>query len=136
MDKPKLVYLSGPMTGHEDFNYPVFNKATARLRELGYDVINPAETAGGVVHLPRATYLRIDLGYVMASNAIAVLPGWENSNGASLEMLLGNAIDLPIHQFNWFRGLGARIDIQGVDLWTGYLAESVLDRRVGGCAAI
>lgn len=130
MDKSKLVYLSGPMTGHEDFNYPVFNKATARLRELGYDVINPAETAGGIVHLSRATFLRIDMGYVMAAQAIVVLPGWESSRGASLEMLVGDAIDLPIHQFNWFRGLGSRIDIRGVELDTSYQPQlSSMDTR-------
>ena len=122
MDKQKLVYLSGPMTGYKDFNYEVFNKAAARLRELGYDVLNPAETAGGTTHLPRSTYLRIDMGYVMAADAVCVLPGWEHSNGASLEMLVGNAIDLPIHQFNWFRGLGSLIEIKGVDLRADYEA--------------
>ncbi len=126
MTEPKLVYLSGPMSGHEDFNYPVFNRAATRLRELGYDVINPAETAGGIVHLSRATFLRIDMGYVMAAEAVAVLPGWEKSRGACLEMMVGDAIDLPIHQFNWFRGLGSRIDIEGVDLRASYRADHVL----------
>lgn len=37
------IYLSGPMTGLPDYNYPAFNAEAARLRALGYTVENPAE---------------------------------------------------------------------------------------------
>ena len=37
------LYISGPMTGHKDNNYPTFNQASKELRAIGYQVINPAE---------------------------------------------------------------------------------------------
>lgn len=37
------IYLSGPMTGVPEYNYPAFNAEAARLRALGYTVENPAE---------------------------------------------------------------------------------------------
>lgn len=37
------VYLAGPMTGIEDFNFPAFNDMAAKLRARGYVVENPAE---------------------------------------------------------------------------------------------
>jgi hypothetical protein len=40
--KPK-VYIAGPMTGKEFFNFPAFDKAAEKLRAAGYDPINPAD---------------------------------------------------------------------------------------------
>lgn len=37
------VYLSGPMTGLPDFNYPAFHDAAQRLRSIGHRVESPAE---------------------------------------------------------------------------------------------
>ena len=32
----KHLYLSGPMTGHEDFNRPAFHEAARLLRQAGF----------------------------------------------------------------------------------------------------
>ena len=37
------IYVSGPMTGRPDNNYPAFDAAAKRLRDAGHFVINPAE---------------------------------------------------------------------------------------------
>lgn len=39
----KRIYISGPMSGMPEHNFPAFNAEAARLRALGYDVVNPAE---------------------------------------------------------------------------------------------
>ena len=39
------IYISGPMTGHADHNFPAFDAAAERLRAEGHFVINPAELA-------------------------------------------------------------------------------------------
>lgn len=114
-DKP-LVYISGPMTGKPEFNYPAFCRAAERLRELGYEVINPAETAGGTIHLPRSTFLRIDIGYVMAAEAVALLEGWSDSKGSKLEVMVAEAMDLPIYFYNEREGLGARFHVENVQV--------------------
>lgn len=114
-DKP-LVYVSGPMTGLPDHNYNTFDRAASRLRSLGYEVINPAETAGGTIHLPRETFLRIDVGYVMAAEAVALLPGWSDSKGSKLEVMVAEAMGLPIYFYNEREGLGAELRVEGVEV--------------------
>lgn len=104
-----LIYLSGPMTGIPGENYPAFHTAAARLRELGYDVLNPAETAGGVTHLDRTTFLSIDVGYVQAADAIVSMEGWKASRGSKLEMILGASLDKPIFEYDPKLGVGSRI---------------------------
>lgn len=92
------VYLSGPMTGLPDFNYPAFNAVAAKLRGLGYSVVNPAENFGGRGDHPagRTAYMRVDIGHVLNVDAVVVLPGWQNSRGARLEVAVALEIDLPV----------------------------------------
>lgn len=86
----KLIYLSGPMTGLPDFNYPAFDKAAALFREGGHLVFNPAEYARemkeneGVFDLKKA--MSKYLMYLCeVATTIVLLPGWEQSQGAKLE---------------------------------------------------
>lgn len=88
------------MTGLPEFNYPAFNEAAARIRALGWEVINPAENEGGDTSLPYAFYMRQDIEHVLSVEAIAVLPGWEKSRGASLEVSIGRILDYPILDAN------------------------------------
>lgn len=39
----KRIYLSGPMTGLPELNFPAFAAMTANLRADGHTVTNPAE---------------------------------------------------------------------------------------------
>mgnify|MGYP001385001928 CR=1 FL=1 len=93
----KRIYLAGPMTGLPDFNFPAFHAAAARLREAGWDVVNPAENFGGRTDLPRETYLRADVILVAQCEAIAMLPDWQESRGAKLEYLLARELSMPAY---------------------------------------
>lgn len=73
------------MTGHDDRNFPAFHAAAARFRQAGWEVANPAENFGGRTDLPREAYLRADMVMLAQCDAIALLPGWEDSRGARLE---------------------------------------------------
>lgn len=77
------IYLSGPMTGLPNFNYPRFHLEAARLRALGYEVVNPAELSEPTD--PRAVCMRRDIQALMTCDAVAMLPGWTSSHGATLE---------------------------------------------------
>ena len=80
------VYISGPMTGYEDFNYQAFHDAAARLRDAGWDVFNPAESFDGDKTKDRSEYMRLDLSEVTKCTHIALLHGWQESRGARAEM--------------------------------------------------
>lgn len=90
------LYLSGPMTGLPDYGYPIFHAAAERLRALGHEVENPAEHFKGRQDLPRKVYLKRDIGEVLKAEAVAVLPGWQGSKGACLEVAVAREIGLPI----------------------------------------
>ena len=56
----KRIYISGPMTGLPEFNFPAFHAAAAKLRERGHAAVNPAEInaeTGGDWHY----YMKADI---------------------------------------------------------------------------
>lgn len=88
------VYISGPMTGIKDKNFPYFNFVAEHLRSLGVDVANPAEieAKGTDWH----DYLRADLKALLNCDAIVMIDGWEHSKGAHLEMHVAHRVGMPI----------------------------------------
>jgi len=102
MDQTGRIYLSGPMTGHDDHNFPAFHAVAQRFRQAGWEVANPAENFGGRTDLPREMYLRADMTMLAQCDAIALLPGWEHSRGATLEAVL--ARELGLHFFDGWSG--------------------------------
>ncbi|MBX8528501.1 DUF4406 domain-containing protein [Pseudomonas cichorii] len=88
------IYLSGPMTGLPDLNFPAFNAESARLRGLGFDVANPAE-----LNPEGASWgdcMRKDIVALMSCDTVATLPGWEHSKGARLEVLIGERLEMTV----------------------------------------
>jgi Domain of unknown function (DUF4406) len=87
------IYLCGPMTGLPDYNYPAFNAEAARLRGLGYTVENPAENEH-----PEGQdwpgYMRVALTQMLTCQAVAILPSWQKSKGAKLELNLADALEI------------------------------------------
>lgn len=89
------VYLSGPMTGLPDLNFPAFNAAAAMLRECGFKVINPAE-----INIdPAADWhacMKADIKALCDCDMLALLPGWENSTGAHLEVHIAHRLRIRV----------------------------------------
>lgn len=102
--KVKKIYVSGPMTGIKDLNIPAFNKATKKLRQKGYIVINPPELDKIERKDTWEGCLRRDLKYVVDCDAIATLPRWQKSRGANLEIYVGRALSMPIHTVEYYLG--------------------------------
>lgn len=89
------VYLSGPMTGMPDLNWPAFNDQATRLRAMGYQVVSPAEINTD----PSADWhqcLRNDLRALLDCDAMALLDGWQRSAGAHLEMHVAHRVGIEI----------------------------------------
>lgn len=84
------------MTGLPDFNFAAFIAAAQRWRDAGHEVVSPAELDDGDTSKSWAYYLRRDLVELASCDALAVLPGWQNSKGASLEVTVAQALDMPV----------------------------------------
>lgn len=87
-----VIYLSGPMTGLPDYNYPAFNALAAALRGRGFVVNNPAEA--GSIGRSWEECMRAAIRMLCGSDVVVALPGWENSRGAKIEV--GLATDLGL----------------------------------------
>lgn len=110
------IYLAGPMRGYENFNFPAFDKAALALRKTNELVFSPAErdrdVHGGELE-KNATgnedeaasnhgfslreALKADMDWICDhAEAIALLPGWEKSTGATAEHALARALGLTV----------------------------------------
>jgi len=104
----KFYYIAGPMSGIPQFNIPAFDEASKNLRPAGYKIISPAElddpsTREMAYNSPDGAtlndqhpngeswgdFLARDVKIVAdKANGIIVLPDWEKSRGARLEMMV------------------------------------------------
>jgi len=91
----KRIYIAGPMTGYEDYNYPLFNLTAADLRKQGYEVINPAEN-GLPPDAEWQEHMRVDIANMVTCDAVYRLPGWLQSKGARIEVNLAIELGLEL----------------------------------------
>ena len=91
------VYLSGPMTGIQDFNFPAFHAEAARLRAAGLQVVNPAEINPDTT-MSWHECMRADIKALCDCDTLALMPGWESSQGAHLELHIAHRLGLRVIQ--------------------------------------
>lgn len=109
----KKVYISGAMTDVEDYNKPAFKRAEEKLRSMNFEPVNPHElfteeelknafnkviTAEWTKDDLWAYFMKRDIEYLVQCDFVAVLPYWETSRGANLELAIVKAIKMPIVQ--------------------------------------
>ncbi len=89
------IYIAGPMSGLPDLNFPAFHAAAAHLRSIGHEVVNPAELNTD----PTAAWhacMRTDIRELVTCDAVAFLPGWLGSRGATLEHHIAMALGMHV----------------------------------------
>jgi hypothetical protein len=109
------------MRGIPQFNFPAFREGAAQLRAEGHEVFSPAEhdestfgegfadantegsedvaaaQAGISTDKLRRMLFGADLDWICKNaDAIALLPGWENSKGVRAELATANALGLQV----------------------------------------
>ena len=89
------IYISGPMSGLPELNFPAFRQAAAVLIERGWQVVNPAEVQpiGGTEW---EHYMRGDIRALCECDAVALLYGWEQSKGAHLEVHIAHRLGIKV----------------------------------------
>ena len=90
------LYISGPMTGFADLNFPAFHNAAGKVASLGHTPINPADINPDF-SLPWELCLRADLKALCDCDGIVLLPGWEKSKGAQLELHVAHRLGMSVH---------------------------------------
>ena len=92
-----LVFISGPMTGLDDFNRAAFYDAEEKLNNLDFEVINPASLAFIIPeYAPHQMFVDTTCALVKHCAAVVRLPGWENSKGAMMELETAAIHGVPI----------------------------------------
>lgn len=88
----KKLVLSGPMTGHNGFNFEAFNRAEKALKAVGYEVVNPANKGDG----EWIDLIKPCMDSIIEADGVAVLP-WESS-GVESDMSPGMIVELAVAQ--------------------------------------
>jgi hypothetical protein len=89
------IYVSGPMTGFPEHNLPAFAAAAKQLAAAGFDAVDPG-IHGVDPAFAWTDYLRRDLVDLCGCEAVALLPEWERSRGAQLEVHVARALEMPV----------------------------------------
>ncbi len=96
--KQKTVYISGPVANIPHGNVVDFADATRAVRNMGHIAKNPHEFCADIPRgTPWETFMRRCLQQLMDCTDIILLPGWENSDGSSLEHMNASIVGITIH---------------------------------------
>lgn len=93
------VYISGPITGHDDAEVE-FSVAESALEQKGHEPVNPFK----LNHDHGKTwgeYMRVDVAAMMTCDAVLALPGWQVSRGADIEVRLALSLGIPVYDAVW-----------------------------------
>lgn len=117
-----ILYMAGQMTDIPDLNWPAFDQAAAEWRADGHTVINPAEMdremgidstvwetldERGRNSLMRKVFAA-DFTALCQCDGIVLLPGWEKSRGARVELSIAQLLRMQVfdaHNGNRMRHL-------------------------------
>ena len=119
LEPPAVVYVSGPMTGYENFNRGAFELARGFLMRQGFSTLVPGDGeefdeieqhAWRAAPSKRAFYLRRDFNMILVANAIVVLPGWTDSEGALSEVRMAQDLGLPVYDYVTMAPIEERVE--------------------------
>lgn len=107
------IYLAGPMRGLPNFNHHAFRVGAIALRAAGHEVFSPVESSEAmygpdiyttnpegdeaIAGIDGRKVFAADLAYICEhAEAVALLPGWERSKGATAEHATAVALGLEV----------------------------------------
>ena len=106
MSRKVKLYLRGPMTGIPKLNYPMFHAWADNLRKAGYVVVSPAEI--NTLRTPESLAMKRDISALAMCDAVADLPGWENSAGAAKEGIVMAMLGMQNERVDFWTAIGEK----------------------------
>lgn len=94
-----IIYVSGKYGGDIATNIKAAEAVTVQLMRNGFDVFCPHKNTAGFEQYTDLTYdrfIEMDLNILERCDAIYMMQGWEDSNGAKIEKEYAEEIDLPV----------------------------------------
>ena len=107
--KPMRIYIAGPMSNLPELNFPAFHEAADRLRAAGHEVVNPADLCNDIAG-QWAACMRRDLTAMLTCEAVALLPGWAKSRGATLECQVADALGMTCQAVDSFLAFAPQVE--------------------------
>ena len=96
------IYISGPMTGIPEFNYPAFEAAETLLREMGHEPMSPHRIKeidpNWNDEWTWDDYMVAAIAMMVDCEAICMLKGWSGSQGARIELKGARNLKLKLFQ--------------------------------------
>jgi hypothetical protein len=95
----KRIYISGPISAGSAHiltaNIQAFTNKAIELRAAGHHVTNPAEN-GLPIDSSWSEHMRVDIRDMMDCDTIHMLPRWQDSKGATLELLIARGLGFNV----------------------------------------
>ncbi|MBC05700.1 DUF4406 domain-containing protein [Thalassospira sp.] len=88
-----IIYIAGPITGMPAGNKPAFDAMAKYLATKGHAVMNPQSLPPG---MSEEAYMDICLAMVRHAEAVALLKGWQQSDGAQAELAYARKRGIPV----------------------------------------
>lgn len=126
----RTIYLSGPMTGYPDHNYPLFNRVAAELRALGHYVFNPAEYPhdGPPDAFPLREAFAAYCSFIcLSADMVMLLPGWQESSGAQAEQMLASRLGIDCLEYIDMGEAGVRRGTSMTDSMVERVARAIYE---------
>lgn len=109
----RRIYIAGPIAGIEDGNRAAFAERAERLKLCLFEPVNPwdipPDHSTSVPCVGRRVdhseihrygcFLREDIKVLMTCDGFTLLPGWQDSIGASTEEHVARSLGLPLIAF-------------------------------------
>lgn len=129
MNKTKIAYISGPITGLENGNFDAFMKAQKELEKEGYIVLNPHEIGKEVyekwskieVRTKEQNeemwqdYMKVCLKFLCGCDVVFLLGNWETSRGSTIELLVAKTLGIKIYYMKDFSEFDVTFQISKFD---------------------
>jgi len=123
----KKVYISGPMSGITDLNFPEFEKAEIKMKSFGFEVFNPhkfeeQKTEKFLNKIKNSNdndswieYMKVDIVKMLQEcEFVLALNNWERSRGATVELFLAKSLGMPIIHHDTYEELNVSFKIERI----------------------